>query len=182
MLREFVVSSLASSPFATDCWMNHYDDYYWFELVEANIAQYWETLGYTQLVSHLHAFEPSLRSRFLDIPSLILHNFSSRQLWEGSDAETPESMKKDWVDLTTAEKEALINVCYIEPLWEGQELEDWVYKAEYYFVKDWPLSDFPSDVPSMIPSDVPSMIPSDTPSSVPSPAPSPLVRRRDLQE
>ena len=70
---------------------------------------------------------------------------------------------------------------------EGDDLDEWVYKKEYYFVKEW-FSDLPSDLPSSIPSDVPSMIPSDMPSMIPSDAPSsvpsqipttPLVRRRD---
>lgn len=96
-------------------------------------------------------------------------------------------MKKDWVELSLVEKEALIKLCFIEPLWEGDDLDEWVYKKEYYFVKEW-FSDLPSDLPSSIPSDVPSMIPSDMPSMIPSDAPSsvpsqipttPLVRRRD---
>ena len=33
-----------------DCWMNHYDDYRWSDLQESNVAQYYETMGYTEEV------------------------------------------------------------------------------------------------------------------------------------
>ena len=61
---------------------------------------YWETLGYNEAI------------------------------WNGTDVTTkPASSTSAWSELSTAEKEAATNLCYMQETWDGLPLTDWVSSA-----------------------------------------------------
>ena len=55
----------------------------------------------------------------------LLHNFVCACLfrWDNETGE-PASFSKDWVDLTAAEQEAALNVCFLPELWDENSLAD----------------------------------------------------------
>ena len=86
-----------------DCYINHYYEYDWYELVEYNIVDDYVGLGWTEA------------------------------MWECSDEEgndddddcevlVPESEDFDWEELSSKEQQHATNLCFFEELWNGSKL------------------------------------------------------------
>ena len=82
-----------------DCWINHFYDYDWSELVDEELGLYFEALGWTQTS------------------------------WDNDDAANfPESNDKFWVELTDLEKEAANYLCFFPELWDATlTIPEWTY-------------------------------------------------------
>lgn len=79
-----------------DCYMNHYNDYWWTELdeLDAAVVTAFEALGWT----------------------------SSK--WNGLNS-YPESEDKAWFELTEDEQRAAAELCYLPETWSKLDLEYW---------------------------------------------------------
>ena len=84
-----------------DCYINHYDDYDWYELEQYDIAKYFKNLGWTQT------------------------------MWDctsngNNKCTVPTTEDLDWNELSTIQKQAAIEICYFEELWMEYELgKEW---------------------------------------------------------
>lgn len=78
-----------------DCWQSHYYSYSWDDLVEYDIASFYEVLGWNQ------------------------------EKWDAEDlaeADEPATSSKMFYELSPAEKTAAVTVCYTQKLWDYDPL------------------------------------------------------------
>ena len=82
-----------------DCYINHYEDYDWYELVDEDVAKYFEGLGWTE------------------------------QSWNCEDHcndYLPDTEDMDWEELSMEEQQFATEICYFAELWDEYELgKDW---------------------------------------------------------
>ena len=78
-----------------DCWVNHYNDYDWFELIMDGLTGFWIALGWDE------------------------------DKWEGDDPNLPDSEDKDWEELNEAEQSAANNLCLTQELWDMVPITAW---------------------------------------------------------
>ena len=96
-LEQALIRALGfKDPLTYDCYINHHYDYSWDELVNIDIAKYFEILGYN---------------------SLTFHNNGS----PSSDA----AIYKTWEELTPQELNAASELCYIKGTWNKLPLQQW---------------------------------------------------------
>ncbi|CAB9520884.1 expressed unknown protein [Seminavis robusta] len=91
---EAMVDLGFSDEWQWDCYVNHYVDYFWYEMEEEGFAIYWEGLGWSQ------------------------------GSWNGS-LPAPASEESEWVDLTPAEQQAAVELCYLPETWSLLDIRFW---------------------------------------------------------
>jgi len=89
------VISLGMTEEVYDCHINHYYGYWWSNLEEVGLDQYYSILGW------------------------------NADLWDNDDGEVPDSEELYWSELTSAQQLAASNVCFFEDLWNGESIPDW---------------------------------------------------------
>jgi hypothetical protein len=123
-----------------DCYINHFENYDWIELVDPELPDG----GFQRFLIQLGYNEASYNE-------------------EGA---APESEDLYWKELSDDQQEAATNLCYFEEIWnEELSIPEW----SNHYTASPTTSNMPSDAPSLMPSDVPSLMPSDMPSAVPTP-------------
>jgi len=85
---EMYATTIGFTTISWDCWVNHYIDYFWSEMVDEGVDQYWRALGYTELK------------------------------WNGTDPSLPPSEEKKWAELTSEEQLAAEQICYMSQSWD----------------------------------------------------------------
>lgn len=93
------------TPDMYDCYINHYTSYSWEDLEEkTGTVQYWADLGWN----------------------------STTWGGRGPDRSLPPTANMAWNELSEQEKQAAINLCYFEELWDMTPLDQWAPANEYY--------------------------------------------------
>ena len=95
--QNTVTNDMNMNELTYDCYINHYDDYDWYELELYDIAKYFTSLGWTQT------------------------------MWDctsngNNKCTVPTTEDLDWNELSTIQKQAAIEVCFFEELWMEYEL------------------------------------------------------------
>jgi hypothetical protein len=94
--QQEAIQDLCLTELTWDCYMNHYSDYTWEELLEEEVQGFYQTLGWT------------------------------KDNWESDNEEDyPASENKDWSELSDEEKTAADELCYFEETWDEQDLSEW---------------------------------------------------------
>lgn len=128
---QSVLSQMGFEEGPWDCWMNHYNGYYWSNLEEYGIAPYFEALGW------------------------------NAQAWDGPASGYPESDSKAWDELDSIEQQAAANICYIPETWDqvGSFATGWLETSEYLSQREpWvpapPSTSPPTSPPTSSPVDI----------------------------
>ena len=133
-----------------DCYVNHYGGYGWDELVEYDLAQYWEALGY-----------------------------NSKHWEENSTEEIPPAAGEFWDGLTEDEQAAAASLCYFEQTWnEDPTIDLWPDDLQGPAPPTAPPSKSPTVSPTTAaPTPLPTMTPTNVDGSTnpPKPTPSPTM-------
>ena len=89
------VISLGMTEEVYDCYINHYYGYWWSDLEEVGLDQYYSILGW------------------------------NADLWDNDDGDVPNTEDLYWSELTSEQQIAASNVCFFEDLWNGESIPDW---------------------------------------------------------
>ena len=96
VIDKSLIRSLGFNEMNYDCYMNHYKDYTWEEMVDIGVATYYEQLGYDIL------------------------SFSGN--YENYSGEPPATASMSWSQLTLDEQLAAHELCYTEGSWDKKSL------------------------------------------------------------
>ena len=113
-----LVLYMGFSPSVWDCWVNHYMGYSWLDLISINLDTAAETLGFNETTWGF--------------------------VMSDSSAVGTTAFDKSWIMLTSEEKMAASELCYIQELWDEDPIDQWV------------ASTSPTSSPTSFPSDAPS--------------------------
>ena len=92
---QSAVTAIGYSSDQWECYVNHYEGYYWDELGEVEAVQNsFQTLGWTQAA------------------------------WNGT-ADSPDSELSSWADLSDDERSALESICYFQEIWDQLDITTW---------------------------------------------------------
>jgi hypothetical protein len=119
------LKSLGFTEDSYNCWMGHYLEFDWEDLVLEGKAQYWEVLGWTA---------------------------TSWQLSDEDLSQWPLTMSLPYEQLSYDEKVAAANLCYIEPLWDEDKLTKWA--SDYQEISE-PEIEAEIEAPSNFPTPAP---------------------------
>lgn len=89
------IVEIGFTEYVWDCWVNHYDDYWWEELEQFELAQYYAVLGWNQ------------------------------STWDTANSSIPESSDLYWNELSDEQRTAAREVCYTLELWDELSLDFW---------------------------------------------------------
>ena len=112
--RQMGILAIGLDEEAWDCWVNHYADYYWWELDAKGVAECYEALGWEESNWEESNWEESN----WESPNWEESN------WESPDSALPSSESKYWSDLTSKEKDAARCLCYFEDNWNEEACLD----------------------------------------------------------
>ena len=113
-----------------DCYVNHYYDFSWATLVDYDVAQYYEALGYTE------------------------------GYWSGTDTEAPLTELLHWEELSDTERDAADMICYFQQTWDMQDTIDlWPDELKGYSQVTQRPTNAPSSVPTRQFSSPPTLAP-----------------------
>jgi hypothetical protein len=127
-----------------DCYQNHYQDHYWIELQETEVAQYFEVFGWTELTWDEGDDDPAA--------------------WELDWGEFTPAMEAAAKQLCYFQKE----------IWEGDDFRDWVLASSTSTPTASPTSmpsPLPTSSPSQKPTAAPSAKPILSPTLIPTTSP-----------
>ena len=101
-IEKQIVRGMKLDEEVWDCYINHYYEYDWYELVEWDIVKDYEGLGWTE--------------DMWECSDGVVDG------GEGVDCDVPESEDLDWEELSPKEQQHASNLCFFEELWNGNTL------------------------------------------------------------
>jgi hypothetical protein len=89
-----VIRNMGYNEPTWDCYINHYGDFTWEELAEADVQKYLVMIGWTE------------------------------DSWENENSDPPPADDEFWGDLTTEQRDGAKGICYFRQLWDEIPLTD----------------------------------------------------------
>mmetsp|Transcript_19167 Transcript_19167/g.27070 ORF Transcript_19167/g.27070 Transcript_19167/m.27070 type:complete len:617 (+) Transcript_19167:818-2668(+) len=111
-LQQAAARSLEFREATWDCWQNHYVNYNWDQIVQNGLVATLARFGW------------------------------SEKTWNAYDGTNgrltaPVDWRKDWAELSDDQRQAAVDLCFIQQTWEELDLEDWDCSKNHYANYGW---------------------------------------------